>query len=80
PSVLSAEVAISIAGRLAASLTRPIILDGRSHQVGTGIGIALVHSGELHSAELVRRADVALYAAKRGSGEPWRLYAPELEA
>ncbi|OSZ64990.1 hypothetical protein CAP40_14315 [Sphingomonas sp. IBVSS2] len=80
PAVVSAEVALSIAGRLAANITHPIMLDGRSHQIGTGIGIALVRSGEIHSAELVRRADIALYAAKRGNGEPWRLYAPELEA
>ncbi len=80
PSVTSAEGAIAIAGRIAASLTHPVTIDGRSHRVGTGIGIALVRSGELHSAELVRRADVALYAAKRGGGDPWRLYTPELEA
>jgi len=80
PSVASAETALDIAGRLAAGIAPPIAIEGRTHQVGSGIGIALARPCELDSVELVRRADVALYAAKRAGGVPWRLYGPELEA
>lgn len=79
PALDSPDVAIAIAGRIVASVTRPIAVDGRTYCVGTGIGIALAQGNEVAAAELVRRADVALYAAKRGEGEPWRIYGPELD-
>jgi diguanylate cyclase (GGDEF)-like protein len=80
PMLASPQSAVAIAGRIAASITRPVMIDGSAHRVGTGIGIALARGGDVHPAELVRRADVALYAAKRERGEAWRVYAPELEA
>jgi diguanylate cyclase (GGDEF)-like protein len=73
-------VATSIAARIAAAISAPIEIGGHTHEVTTGIGIGLARAPGLPVAELVRRADVALYATKRDRRSAWRLYAPELDA
>ncbi|MDG2533938.1 GGDEF domain-containing protein [Sphingomonas sp. HITSZ_GF] len=80
PGLASPEVAKAIAKRLAESIARPVFLDGRTLHVGSGIGIALSRAEKLAPEELTRRADLALYAAKRSEGVAFRLYGPELEA
>ena len=48
-------------------LSSPIVFDGRSVVIGASVGLARGASGEcLSSSELLRRADVAMYASKRG--------------
>jgi diguanylate cyclase (GGDEF)-like protein len=76
---LQESMAVAIAGRLADAIDEPIMIDGHVHQVTTGIGIALVEQPGLSPAEAMRRADVALYAAKKDREATWRLYAPELD-
>ncbi|MET0307928.1 MAG: GGDEF domain-containing protein [Sphingomonas sp.] len=73
------EVATAIADRVAGAIAAPIEIGGHAHQVTTGIGIGLVHAPGLAPSELVRRADVALYATKRDRRSTWRLYGPELD-
>lgn len=54
-----------IANAIVADIGRPIDIDGHSVQVGTSVGIAFAQ-GEGDSPEaLARRADSAMYAAKR---------------
>jgi diguanylate cyclase (GGDEF)-like protein len=79
PGLADAEIAKAIAGRLAASIARPVFVEGHTLHVGIGIGIALSRAEKLAAAELTRRADLALYAAKRSEGVAFRLYGPELE-
>jgi len=80
PGIANPEVAKAIAARLAESVARPVFVEGRTLHVGTGIGIALSRAEKLAPAELSRRADLALYAAKRSDGVAWRVYGPDLEA
>ncbi len=56
--------AFAVAGRLHARLAEPIVMGGRSLAVGASIGIAIHRGGPGDSDELVRHADVAMYAAK----------------
>lgn len=79
PSLANPDIAGAIAGRLAESIARPVFVEGRTLHVGTGIGIALSRAEKLKPEELTRRADLALYAAKRSEGVAWRVYGPELE-
>jgi diguanylate cyclase (GGDEF)-like protein len=61
-----AITAPSVADRLIEVLEKPIVIDGREVTIGASIGIG-VHSLHGHDGEtLMRRADVAMYAAKRG--------------
>lgn len=64
-----------------ASVSQPFeVLRGQT-AVGISIGIALATPAErVERRELSRRADIALYEAKRGGGQRFRFFAPELNA
>jgi len=67
-------LAVSVARRALARLAEPAVVAGRELEVAASIGIAL-QSGEGAGDELVRDADVAMYAAKdagRGRHEVFR--------
>ena len=67
-------LAVSVARRALARLAEPAVVAGRELEVAASIGIAL-HAGEAGGDELVRDADVAMYAAKdagRGRHEVFR--------
>ena len=70
--------AIEWADRILAVLTEPFDLDGQIFDVGSSIGIALYPDHGEDSAVLMRHADIAMYAAKRGR-ESYVLYSPTLE-
>jgi diguanylate cyclase (GGDEF)-like protein len=56
--------AIGLGERLVRALSRPVVIDGRRAGVGASVGIAMSVGGE-DPAELMRRADIAMYQAKR---------------
>jgi len=67
-------LAVSVARRALARLAEPAVVGGRELEVAASIGIAL-QTGESGGDELVRNADVAMYAAKdagRGRHEVFR--------
>ena len=55
----------AIAGKLVEALRQPIALAGKMLEVTASIGVAMCASGESDDVELLRRADEALYEAKR---------------
>lgn len=58
------EAATNIALRIIASLEEPVEAGANKHQIGTGIGIALIPGDAATLHEALRKADVALYRAK----------------
>ncbi len=61
----------AVAGKLVATLSEPIALAGRCFQVTASIGIAMAREGDTEDP-LLRRADEALYAAKKhGRNRYW---------
>lgn len=70
-----ATEAEAIAGRVIAAVSAPFQLSAGIVRVGTSIGGSLCQDGEQHH-DLVRRADEALYAAKRAGRGTFR-FAPE---
>jgi diguanylate cyclase (GGDEF)-like protein len=62
--LLGAEAAASVALRVIQSLQEPISTGKAKHQVGAGIGIALVPHDAATPVEALRKSDVALYRAK----------------
>jgi diguanylate cyclase (GGDEF)-like protein/PAS domain S-box-containing protein len=56
------------ARRLLASLAEPVNVAGRELMLGASIGIALHAGGAGDSEDLLRHADVAMYAAKEAGG------------
>jgi len=67
-------LAVTVARRALARLAEPAVVGGRELQAAASMGIAL-HAGEAGGDQLVRDADVAMYAAKdagRGRHEVFR--------
>lgn len=55
----------ALAERLAAAFAPPVVLDGRPHEVGVTIGVAVAEPGD-DARRAVARADGAMYARKPG--------------
>ena len=74
------EEAGQLARRLAAAVTAPIDVGGRSIAVGVSIGIAM-GPGDGHQAQqLFRKADFALYRAKADRNGSCRFFEPGMDA
>ena len=68
--------AVTVARRVASALEQPFEVDGLSLQTGASIGIALYPDHATEAESLAKRADVAMYMAKR-SASSYAVYAAE---
>jgi len=66
------------AGKIADALAAPTLVEGRAVRTRASIGIALYPDQGADADLLLRRADMAMYAAKRG-GTGVAVYDPELD-
>jgi diguanylate cyclase (GGDEF)-like protein/PAS domain S-box-containing protein len=66
PTVEDASAAIRFARRILKALERPFELENQKCEVGASIGVAMFPDHGADSATLMRRADSAMYHAKRG--------------
>ena len=53
---------------LLAAIRAPVVIEGRTMQIGASIGIVAADGGCLSAEELLRRADQAMYQAKAQGG------------
>ncbi len=63
-NVTDRSLAENLSRRLRACLSEPFVIDGRSLEIGASIGVALSAECGLAGAELLKQADLAMYAAK----------------
>ncbi len=71
--------ALAVATRLAEALRQPIALGDREVRIAASIGVAVAGDGATDSADdLLRNADVAMYAAKHGSRGGAEVFRPAL--
>ena len=77
--LMGAEAATSIAMRVLHSFDEPILAGRRSHQIGSGIGIALIPSDATTLQEAQRKADIALYRAKSERRSALRFFEEEMD-
>lgn len=68
------ERARRLAQVLVKSFQAPIEAAGRHVYVGASIGLAIGGGPSIDGSELIRRADVAMYAAKAAGKRRWKLY------
>lgn len=74
PAASDLDRAWSLSGRIVQAVQRPFeVADGIRLEVGVSIGIAMFPEHADDQARLLQCADVAMYAAKKGSG-PVQLY------
>lgn len=76
PDVPSVQALEQFAERLLNILNEPVILDGRSFAVTASIGICAANPDDVTPVEFLRRADVALYQAKRSRCNTYQVYNP----
>ncbi len=62
---------LEVAERICAILTEPFLLDDHTIRISTSIGIAVAAADRADPSDLVRRADVAMYQAKRQGKARW---------
>ncbi len=74
-----AEVA-GLARRLLLKVQQTFEIDAKSVSIGTGIGIALFPEDGFSTAELLRRADIALYRAKVSGRSSFRFFEVAMDA
>jgi len=67
------------ATRLVRVLAAPMVLDGHELRVEASLGL-VERSDRSSLGDLLRRADVAMYAAKAAGGNRWVSYRPEMSA
>jgi len=73
------EDAKKLAQRYVDMLRRPFSIESHAIHIGTSIGISLFPDDADNDIDLFRRADMALYQAKREGRNTFRLFAPDLE-
>jgi diguanylate cyclase (GGDEF)-like protein len=78
PNLPTPFVAVHVAERLMEELEQPLVVEGLALDVSGSIGIAIYPEDSDDVETLLRRADVAMYAAKEAGGG-YELYAPELD-
>jgi diguanylate cyclase (GGDEF)-like protein len=71
--------AVAVGERLVTSLSEPTLIAGQRVRVAASVGIALSHAdGDDDPAELMRRADIAMYQAKRNGRDRWEVFSGEM--
>jgi diguanylate cyclase (GGDEF)-like protein len=69
----------ALASRLLRVARHPIKIGGQLAYASISIGIALA-DGQMHGAQLLQNADIALYRAKDNGRSQWCLFDPEMNA
>ncbi|MHB8884192.1 MAG: putative bifunctional diguanylate cyclase/phosphodiesterase [Methylovirgula sp.] len=75
----SLEAPTALARRIISALTEPITIDNTSVSLGVGVGIAIAPDDGIKHAEILRRADLALYRAKAEGRSMIRFFEVEMD-
>ncbi|BBC72450.1 diguanylate cyclase [Altererythrobacter sp. B11] len=82
--ILAGEVERRAVGHLCEAiihaLSQPYVIDGQRVVIGASVGVAVSPDDGKTSEELIRNADLALYAAKDGGRGRYHFYAEDLHA
>jgi diguanylate cyclase (GGDEF)-like protein/PAS domain S-box-containing protein len=78
--VAGTEAAATVAGRVLDTLHQPFGLNGRTIPIKASLGVVTGQPGADDAEELLRNADVAMYAAKAGGKDRYELFRPDMHA
>ena len=73
------EEAKALAGAIVATLHEPFQIDRQAIQIGVSVGISTAPTDGDNSYDLLRNADIALYAAKAKGRDRYMLFAPGMK-
>jgi diguanylate cyclase (GGDEF)-like protein len=68
-----------IVERIVTALTQPQSVDGKVFAPSASIGVALFPENGQIAGDIIKKADIALYEAKRAGGKTFRIFAPDME-
>ncbi len=68
-----------LAQRIIQMISQPYSIEGRRAIIGTSVGIAIAPYDGLETEDLIKSADLALYAAKGGGRGQYRFYSNDLK-
>ena len=68
----------AVAGRIVDSLRVPLWIDGTMLRPSLSLGLASISEDAVDASELLRRADVAMYAAKTAGKNRYLRFRPEM--
>ncbi|WP_082124916.1 EAL domain-containing protein [Aurantiacibacter luteus] len=80
PTRVEEATLVALAREIIHSLSQPYSIDGQRVVIGASIGIAVSPEHGDNSEEIIRNADLALYAAKDGGRGRHHFYAEDLHA
>ena len=76
--LLEPRHAAVVAQRITKALSAPFIIDGRELHVTASVGIAMFPSDGATGDDLVKAADIAMYAAKRAGANRYQFFSSEM--
>ncbi|MFY0678239.1 MAG: diguanylate cyclase [Neptuniibacter sp.] len=79
PAVSGIDDAVKVAQRVVEQLAQGIFVDHREIFISGSVGIALAPDHSTRAKDLVKKADVAMYAAKQGGRNTYRVYSDLME-
>lgn len=79
PNVDGTESAIKVAQRVVEQLSHGIFVEHREIFISASVGIAMAPEHAERAKDLVKKADVAMYAAKQGGRNTFRVYSQLME-
>lgn len=72
------QAAVVLARKLVQSISQPFVFEGLTVKTAASIGIARYPDSSETAEDLLRKADKAMYLAKKGGGDHCRVYDPAL--
>ena len=70
----------TLANRFIEELGRIYVVNSMEFKIGVSVGIAFFHDSSQQATDFIKKADLALYEAKRVGKGQFKIYAPHMEA
>ncbi len=78
PGLDDEEQAAGLARHIAEVLDEPFLIDGRYFRISSSIGITVYPDDGLTSSEILKHADIAMYAAKQSGRNQYTFFSPQM--
>nr|WP_315225235.1 EAL domain-containing protein [uncultured Albidiferax sp.] len=77
--LLPADAAPAMLDQLGQMMRLPVKISGRELKISSSIGLAVYPRDGTDTADLLRKADLAMYRAKAQGGSTWRAFHPHMD-